>query len=140
MNLFRILMACSLAVSLLVPVSSAEAAKGKKKKKSGKPTMGTVTAVQASETNKDTGTFSVKAQAKKKKGAPAVEGAESKFTFTKDTKVVTLAGKKKNRTETAASMADVKSGSRVIVSADTNGKAEKVMVLAGKKGKKKKQS
>jgi len=134
--LLRSFVACGLVVSLLLPVSTAEAAK--KKKKTGRPINGTVTSVEASASDKNTGTLAVKVHQHKKKGAaaPAEEAAKS-FTFTKDTKVVKIVGKKKDRTEEQASMADVKSGSRIMVQADTNGKAEKVMVLAGKKGKKK---
>jgi hypothetical protein len=133
MMLFRTLMACSLAVSMLLPVSTAEAAK---KKKKAHAVHGTVTSVQTSEGDKESGTFTLKTHGKKKKGIAA---EEKNFTFGKNTKVVTVTGKKKDRTETEASIADVKSGSHVTVTAGSDGKAEKVMVMAGKKGKKKKQ-
>ncbi len=138
MILLRSLLACSLTLALLVP--TAEGAKAKKKK-GNHPTLGEVTAIDQDKDKKDEGTLTVKVTPhRKKKGAaaPAAEATEKKFTITKDTKFVKVTGKKKEKTETAATMADVKSGSRIMVVASLDGKAEKVSISEGKKGKKKK--
>jgi hypothetical protein len=145
MILFRSLLACCLAVAVLVPASISEGAKAKAKKKKGShPVAGLVTAVDQDKEKKNQGTVTLKIAArKKKKGAPAAtptEATEKKFTITSETKFVKVTGKKKEKTESPASFDDVKSGSRIMVLASQDGKAEKVSISEAKKGKKKKKN
>ncbi len=133
----RAAIASCLALSLFFVPSTADAAKGKKKKKDG-AIAAVVESFEKSkdETKKDDGVLKVKTVAKKK-GAPAQAGAEKTFAINKDTKVEKLVGKKKDKKLEAASIDDVKAGAKVTIVPGKDGAAEKI-VIAGKKGKKKK--
>ncbi len=130
MFLVRTLVVCSLAVSLFLTGTAADAAKPKAGKKKH-PVHGVVTVM-------DDGAFSVKVQVGKKKAASAgTEATEKKFSFGEGTKFVKVTGKKKDRVETEATKEDLKVGSKILVVSDGE-KAEKVMILPGKTAKKKK--
>jgi len=132
MILSRLLLGLGLSLGLLVSAASAEAAKPKK----GKGVLGSVTAVKVSDNDKDAGTITVKTIARKKKGAAAPAGEDKTFTVSKDTKVVKVTGKKQDRKEEAAALADIKEGVRVLVQADKGGNVQKIALAPGKKAKK----
>lgn len=130
--MFRLIVVLGLVFTLTFGASIAEA--GKKKKK-GKAVRASVVAVETAKEADKGGTLTVKVLARKKDTEAKPE--EKKFTVTKDTKFVSVTGKKGSQEEKPAVLGDVKSGSMVMIQGSETG-AEKVLIRAGKKAKKKK--
>ncbi len=130
MFLVRTLVVCSVALSLFLTTSMADAAKPKAGKKKH--------AVHGVVTTAADGTFSVKVHVGKKKQAAGTESSEKTFSVSTSTKFIKVTGKKADRKEEDATKDDLKVGSHVLVVTDKEGKAEKVSILPGKAAKKKK--
>jgi Trk K+ transport system NAD-binding subunit len=127
MMILRSLLVLSLALSLTG--STAEAAKGKKKKEHAHKGV-----VESVKLDNDKGKeMTIKVHAKKKKG---VEAKEEKFKLASDTKVERITGKKGSKTTETASLSTLKTGDHVLVMAK-DGEAKEIKIVAKKKGKKK---
>jgi hypothetical protein len=125
---------------LLSGTISAEAAKGQKGKKAGRPVQGVVVSV-SKDKDKNSGTITVQVRANKKKNQDnAAPPVEKTFQFTDATKFqvnTRVKGQKGKAEQSAATVADVVQG--VSVSIQTKGDAaETVNILKGGKIKKKK--
>ncbi len=125
----------ALLTGLVLQAGSAEAAKGKKKKNN--PEAGVITAIDS--TNGDgVTTMTVKVGGHKSKKNPTPAAAvDKKFTLTSATTIVKVTGKKKDATETPATLADLKTGEKITVTAASDGKVSKVTFASAKKEKKK---
>ncbi|MBI2804410.1 MAG: hypothetical protein HYX68_05425 [Planctomycetes bacterium] len=111
------------------------AGQDKKKKKKGLPVVvGKLTNIEAGK-DAGTGTITVTTAAKKKKDVVIAEAKEHKFEVTKETKIQKASGKKKEAPADAA-FSDLEKGQTLAVTHDA-GKATKVVILPGKKKKKK---
>ncbi len=130
MNWLRNLAVLALA---LVLTNSAEAA-GKAKKKV-KPVKGTVVEVKK-DTDKESGTVVVKIAGKKKTNTPATEKT---IKVTTDTKVLKVAGGKKNKDvpPTASKLSELEKGGKVTITAKGD-EASEIQFVAAKKKKAKK--
>ncbi len=128
----------ALLMGLVLQVGSAEAAKGKKRKH--RPEVGVITAIDpASSDGAITMTAKIGGHKSKKNPTPSA-AVDKKFTVTSATTIVKVTGKKKSATETPATLADLKTGERIKVTAASDGKASKVMFASAKKDKKKKKN
>jgi hypothetical protein len=129
MMILRSLLVLGLALSLVG--STAEAAKGKKKKNNVR--HGVVEVVSLDQ-DKDSGKITIKQRAKKKKGT---EAKSEEIKLTKSTTVERVAGKKGNKTTETAKLSDLKAGEHVHILVK-DGVAEDIKIVkAGKKSKKK---
>jgi len=132
----RFMLISGLALGLFLAGTTAQAAKQEKKKKGGGVAAGAVSDVKREKD--DTGTITVKLQARKKKDEAAANPAEEKkFKVTKDTTFAKLSGQKDDIKSEAAKFSDVQTGQRVRITlkdgqADT---AAKVEIMQGKKAK-----
>lgn len=124
MNLLRSLLMLAVTVALLAVPASVEAAK----KKKGAGAAGVVEKIEE-------GSLVIKVAGKKKKGEPAPEPMTKKFALTKETKFEKVSGKKNNTTTEPATVADLKTGDRVVITANDKDEAETVKIFAGKKKK-----
>jgi hypothetical protein len=108
----------ALALGLVVASSvSAEDKAQKKAKKAAKPVTGVVTEIKRDSETKDSGTITVKVQAKAKKGQTAPDPVEKTFKVTEATKFETKGkGKKGTATNTEAKFTDLSKDARVTVS------------------------
>jgi hypothetical protein len=132
MMILRSLLVLGLALSLTS--SSAEAAKPKKKKE--KAHHGVVEVVKLDgdkDSEKASGTITIKVHGNKKKN---IEAKEEKFTLAGDTKVERVEGKKGSKTTETASLSSLKAGDHVTIVAK-DGAAKEIKIVAKKKGKKK---
>jgi hypothetical protein len=118
---------------MLGQVSDTEAAKGKKTKKS---VAGTISMVKQ-DSAKESGTITIKVQAKKKKAATiAPPSTEKTFTISSTTKIESVMGKKKTATTTPAKFSDLATGKLVTLLVDGE-TVSNVQIATAKKKKKK---
>jgi len=130
MRLMRFAVAVAVALSLTCAAQAAQKQKAKGKK--AQTVRGTVVEVKKDE-GKAEGTLKVKVQPKK--NAATAEPVEKTFKISDTTKVVRITGKKGDKQETPATLADIQAGGTVVlkVKGDT---AEQVTLQGKKKNKK----
>jgi len=129
MMILRPLLVLGLALSLCG--STAEAAKGKKKKDNVR--HGVVEVVSFDQ-DKASGKLTIKHRAKKKQGS---EAKSEELKLTSSTTIERVAGKKGNKTTETAKLSDVKAGDHVHVLIKDGVAADIKIVKHGKKAKKK---
>lgn len=126
--MFRIVLSLMMGLALLISGGIAQAG-GKK----DKPVHGIVQKVDKQE-GKDGVFLVIEVMNKKKDDTTTTEKQEARVQVLPTTKIEKVSGKKDNLTRTEAKIDDLKAGQLVVVTG-TNGKADKVEVMTGKKKK-----
>src|SRR5579872_5644346 len=104
------LLAVALVLALAANAHAGDGAKKKAKKANKNPLVGTVLTVKKDD-GKDTGTFTAKVSAvKKKKDTTPATKEEKTFKITSETKFTTVTGKKTNLVATPAKLSDLSEG------------------------------